>query len=184
MSDDGAMSLNVLALSLVILFIGLCAFGSRILLTFHVKREPERRGNVYVMQYAWPMRLVTLLRTFVAVVVVCLILVGVQEQPIATFVATLVGVAAVAANLEFFGRRISWDEWGVESRSPLRRTKKIPWQAVKAISYRPVLKCYELTSDGYGAIRMPDYLCGRAWLIEELENRGIVVSGIHRPLEP
>ncbi len=46
-----------------------------------------------------------------------------------------------------------------------------------------MLKWYELTTDGYGAVRLHDYFAGRKSLLEELERRGIVIQGVERPLE-
>ena len=131
------------------------------------------------------MRLLSALMLFEAAIVIYAVASeAFRERPVTAMLAiAMVGAAAIALNLEFFGVRILYDAEGIETRSPWRRRRRIPWEATRIVRYTPILKWYELKTVGHGTVRMHDYLAGRASLIEELENRGVVIDGVERPIE-
>ena len=77
----------------------------------------------------------------------------------------------VVMGLEFFGVRVAFDAAGLQTRSPWRRPRVIPWDAVRTVTYSPALQWHVVGTDGYGKVRLHDFLGGKAALLAELDRR-------------
>jgi len=74
-------------------------------------------------------------------------------------------------HLEFSWVRILFDEQGITTRSPWRRSRQVPWAEVKKVSYNAILQWHVIATRGHGKIRMHDYLSGIPEFLEELGTR-------------
>lgn len=63
-------------------------------------------------------------------------------------------------HLEFSWVRILFDEQGITTRSPWRRSRQVSWAEVKKVSYNPILQWHVIATRGHGKIRVHDYLSG------------------------
>ena len=89
---------------------------------------------------------------------------------------------ALSLHLEFFGVRITFDASVIRVRSPWRRLRLISWSAVTRVWYSSMMRWYIVETDGFGYLRLHDYLSGTDTLLSELERRNVPVSRrLHPP---
>lgn len=81
-------------------------------------------------------------------------------------------LAALALHLESFYVSIRYDETGLHTASPWRRSRFIPWSAITSVGFSAGWQWYVLYTKGHGCVRLHLFLSGLQTLLEELENRG------------
>ena len=63
-------------------------------------------------------------------------------------------------HLEVFGVLITWDETFIYTRSPWRKSRKIPISAVRSCDYWVNMQWYRIHTEGHGTIRLSPWAKG------------------------
>jgi uncharacterized Tic20 family protein len=71
-------------------------------------------------------------------------------------------------HLEVFGVLITWDETFIYTRSPWRKSRKIPLTAVRSCDYSASMMWYSVRTDGHGTIRLSQFAKGIPGLLAVL----------------
>jgi uncharacterized Tic20 family protein len=71
-------------------------------------------------------------------------------------------------HLEAFGVRITWDDTHIHTRSPWRKARQIPFSAIRSCDYSQGLQWYRIHTDGYGTIRLHQFIGGIPELLAAL----------------
>jgi hypothetical protein len=79
-------------------------------------------------------------------------------------------------HIEFFVVRVTFDESGVQTRSPWRRGRCVPWSDIIRVGFSPMAQWYTVQTREHGYIRLHLYLSGIESLLNELERRGVSVA--------
>jgi hypothetical protein len=78
----------------------------------------------------------------------------------------------LSVHLEFFHVSIRFDDAGLHTTSPWRRTRFIPWSAITGIRFSTVAQWYLISTTEMGRVRLHLYLSGLRSLLDELARRG------------
>ena len=71
-------------------------------------------------------------------------------------------------HLEVFGVRITWDETFIYTRSPWRKSRKIPISAIRSCDYSVSMQWYRIHTQGHGTIRLSPWAKGTPELLAML----------------
>lgn len=99
------------------------------------------------------------------------------SEPFALLVFSGFLIMSLALIAEALFVRIRYDERGIYTNSPWRRSREIPWHAVNGHSYSEVNRWHILETRAYGRIRLSIYLRGLPDFFEELKERSGLVAG-------
>jgi len=151
-----------------------------------VRPQARDEGCVMVVEYGRPLRVFVIVGwVFVAALSVAAAIVwssdprceGVMAIGSAGFFFLLV----LICHLEFFHVAMRYDVEGLSLSSPWRRDRQIPWSAVTEVRFSQVLQWYEISTTGFGKVRLHLYLSGLQSLLDELVSRGIPIPSISFP---
>lgn len=82
----------------------------------------------------------------------------------------------VPLHMEFFKVRIAFDSNGINTRSPWRAARSIPWSVVERAWFSQAMQWYVVQTKELGRIRLHVYLSGVQSFLAECEARGIPVA--------
>jgi hypothetical protein len=77
--------------------------------------------------------------------------------------------------LDFFNVRIVIDSAGIQTSSPWRPPRVIPWESVTGVTYSRLAQWHVIHTDRHGGVRLPLYLSGVPALLGELERSRVTV---------
>ena len=75
-------------------------------------------------------------------------------------------------HLEFFHVSIRYDVHGLQTKSPWRRSRSIPWEDITGVTFQDTAQWYVISTTRYGKVRVPFWLSGVESLLTELQRRG------------
>ncbi|HWB07306.1 MAG TPA: hypothetical protein VG796_30050 [Verrucomicrobiales bacterium] len=158
---------------------GLAAAAAIIVTTWLLRAArpvARQEGAQTVVEYGRTMK--------VAVIILWLVVVGIAvaaafarpgDRVTAYCVAGGFFLAALALHLESFYVSIRYDQTGLHTASPWRRSRFIPWSAITVVEFSAGWQWYVLYTKGHGCVRLQLFLSGLQTLLEELEHRGYFI---------
>jgi hypothetical protein len=150
------------------------------LLLLTVRCRAAVEGGARVLAYGRPLKgLVVVFWVFWAGLVSLLVARPGDDPDPLSAAALVAGFFALtlALHLESFFVRVAFDESGINTRSPWRAGRHIPWSDVRRVWYSPGLQWYVVDAGRHGRVRLHDFLGGVGSLLTELRRRGIPVEG-------
>jgi hypothetical protein len=78
-------------------------------------------------------------------------------------------------HLEFFHVSIRYDVHGLQTKSPWRRNRTIPWEDIAGITFENTPQWYAISTTRYGKVRVPFWLSGIDSLLAEVARRGFAI---------
>lgn len=129
-----------------------------------VAREGERRA-CYPKAMKW-----VVIGLWCAVVMIAATL-GISvglESWVAVLLIGGLGLLILPLHLETFGVEITWDDTMIYTRSPWRKARRIPMEAVRYVDYSSGMQWHRIHTAGYGIVRLHDFLGGGKELLERL----------------
>lgn len=93
--------------------------------------------------------------------------VGILSWVAVLFIGGL-GLLILPLHLETFGVEITWDDTMIYTRSPWRKARRIPMEAVRYVDYSSGMQWHRIHTAGYGIVRLHDFLGGGKALLEQL----------------
>ena len=87
---------------------------------------------------------------------------------VAVITIGILGLLILPLHLEAFGVEITWDDTTIYTRSPWRKARRIPIEAVRYVDYSSGMQWHRIHTAGYGIVRLHDFLGGGKELLERL----------------
>ncbi|MBZ0300721.1 MAG: hypothetical protein K8J31_13310 [Anaerolineae bacterium] len=143
-----------------------------ILLSRGVKRESLPRGSRQWVEYGLALKIVS--AAFFpasAFVSYAAFQASPDQQVLALSIAAGFWAATIYLAYEFYFVRLSYDEDYIYHQTPLRRLRRIPWDAVKAVRYSPTTQAYTLKTAGHGDVSISPYADGHEAFIAQIHTR-------------
>jgi hypothetical protein len=137
-----------------------------------IKGQARRINDSFVLEYGWHFCLAMLI-CFICFALFVLLILIYPPQKTSTLIGglcvfgTLLVLTAVVL-IEFSVVRISLRKHCIETRSPWRRSRSIPWSNIESAEYSAVLQWYVLKSKNHGNVRLSVCLNGLDTLREFL----------------
>ncbi|MES2706806.1 MAG: hypothetical protein V4726_09415 [Verrucomicrobiota bacterium] len=127
------------------------------LLFYFARRESIKKAGLRVFEYTTAMKV---LAGFFVVGLCGGILFAEMpwEDPDAKhglLAAVVINGVVLGLYLEVFFVRVSWDSENIHTRSPWRRSRLIPFSAVKSCDVSHMMQWYRIRTAGFGIVRLP-----------------------------
>jgi hypothetical protein len=138
-----------------------------------VRLVGRQEGNMTVLEYGRAIKvLVVIFWIFDVGVFVAAAFARGDEGVLAYSAAGGFFLLVMCLHLEFFGVTIRFDDAGLRTTSPWRRSRFIPWSAVTGIRFSTLAQWYLISTTEMGGVRLHLYLSGLPSLLDELARRG------------
>lgn len=150
-----------------------------------VRANAETLGERQLLRYGQPLRI--LVGIFWACwlgLVALAIFMPKREAHDGLIAASMVAgffLLVLVLHVEFFIVRVTFDEFGIQTRSPWRRRRSIPWSDIIRVGYSPTAMWYTVQTHTHGYIRLHLFLSGIGSLLTTLERRGVPIANGPRP---
>lgn len=130
------------------------------------RRKARQRGNRQWVEYgpAWKI-LVAVFFTLSTFVTYAALQASTDQIRLALIIAAFFWFATMYVAYEVFFMHLSFDDEFIYDQTLLRRQRKIPWSAVKALRYSRIMTTYTLKTHGYGDVSISPYADGHQTLI-------------------
>ncbi|HEV7406065.1 MAG TPA: hypothetical protein VGO11_24175 [Chthoniobacteraceae bacterium] len=147
-------------------------------LTRTVKPLARPEGEQMVVAYGWPIKGFALVgEVFFLGLMLWVALSeadpGRRERGLVCFACFL--VLPLILHLEFFHTSIRFDVHGLQTKSPWRRNRTIPWEDITGITFDKKMQWYAISTTRYGTVRVYMWLSGIQSLLQELARRGFTI---------
>jgi hypothetical protein len=146
-------------------------------LTRTVKPRARNEGESMVLEYGWPMKSFAIAGwLFFLGIMVWIALAaepGQRERALVVFACFL--VLPLLLHLEFFHVSVRYDVHGLQTKSPWRRNRAVPWEDITGVTFEKTPQWYALATTRYGKVRVPFWLSGIESLLSELQRRGFII---------
>lgn len=139
------------------------------------RRNAEAVGGKQVLRYGSGVRMMGWIALVLGLSALYVASLGTAEGPAVRWTgAGCFFAACLMLFLEFRCVAIWIDGDGIETRSPWRKARRIPWTAVRSYGYSDVNYWHRLTTEGFGIVRVSSLLSGVESLHEILLTRAEV----------
>jgi hypothetical protein len=134
------------------------------------RKETQATAGSHSVSYPKAMRIFVYAgwAVIVAVVVLAAFTAKKSDLPSVLGILALFTALVLPLHLETFGVKIEWDDENIYTRSPWRKPRTIPFAAIRSCDYSGTMQWYRIHTDGYGIIRMSQYLRGTPDLLRAL----------------
>lgn len=137
-------------------------------------RRPKRFGNRSVLLYGRVPRVVILaLGAVLPILIIHAYLQGRAGVDVMVFVLVFDALFLGYMVPELFLTRIEFDDDHIHTFSPWRKSRVIPWSSITGTSYSAFMYWHTLTTDGFGSVRVHDWLEGARDFLDMCNQRRI-----------
>jgi len=143
-------------------------------LTRSVKPLARAEGETMVVEYGRPMKGFAIVGEliFLGLLVWSVATAEPEKRTTALVFWAVFLLMPVLLHLEFFHVSIRYNVHGLQTKSPWRRTRSIPWEDITGITFEDTAQWYVISTTRYGKVRVPFWLSGVESLLAQLEQRG------------
>ncbi len=141
------------------------------LLSTFVKDQPEQIGTLHYVTYGPALKILSAAFFPISAFITYAALQASPDQVVlAAIIASLVWLGTLYVAYDFFFVRLSYDDEFIYHWTPIKRSRKIPWSAVKGVQYASFKQVFNLKTERYGTISVSPYADGCRALVEYAAN--------------
>jgi hypothetical protein len=154
---------------------GIIAIAVSALLLLYARSRPKEKNHSVRLEHSLPLKAIAIFAALMPFIV-AFDRSRTASPATATFLACVFALMGVPLFLVAFFWRLEYGDQGIRYASPFRRTKFIPYDRIRIISFSSLMKQWVIRTDGVGDIRMNALVPGAQQFIRDLLRRQVAID--------